>query len=264
MGRMPRNFVSGEIYHIVQRGNNREHIFSSAADKKLLLSIISKVKKSMSFDFLYYVLMDNHYHIIIRMKDDNISDVMQRINWAYSTRFNRKYDRCGTIFGQRFRAYHVKNNKYLRALIKYIALNPVRSKLSAQPEEYKWSAHTDFVLNRNSVADKKLLLGYFDEKHEKAMDAYLHLVKHAPQELNRDDMLDMAFKERVAKLKAFFKTFLSNNINKSKADRSLKKEKLRLIAICINQALKDNYTTKEIAHVLKVDRQRVYNLRSLN
>ena len=261
MGRMPRNFIKGEIYHIVQRGNNRDNIFSSDDDKKLLLNIIRKVKQNMSFDFLYYTLMDNHYHMVIRMKDDSISDVMQRINWAYSTRFNRKHSRCGTIFGQRFRAYHVKNNKYLRALIKYIALNPVRSKLASRPDGYKWSAHTDFMHDRTSVADKNTLLDYFDEDHNKAMDFYIHLIEEAPQELNRDDMLDLVFKERVAKLKLCFKTFLARNLDKSKSGTVFKKEKMRLIAICINQALKNKYSTKEIAHVLKIDRQRVYKLR---
>ena len=264
MGRIPRSFVKGEIYHVIQRGNNREHIFQHDADKRALINITRNVKQKISFELLYYVLMDNHYHFVIRMTKDTVSDVMQRINWSYSTFFNKKYDRCGTIFGQRFKAYHVKNNRYLRALIKYIAMNPVRSNLTRKPEQYQWSAHRDFVLNCKSIAHKEALLNLFDKNKNRAMDAYKYLVDQTPQEMHRDDMRDLMFKDRIKSLKSHFTTMISYaNVSYFSNNKAKDKKGYELIAEFVRHAFQVGFTTNELAQALNTSKNKIYFLKNV-
>ena len=263
MGRMPRSFIKGEIYHITQRGNNREHIFRNSSDKNTFMNIVRGVKHKVSFDLLYYVLMDNHYHLVIRMANDNISNVMQRLNWSYSNYFNKKYDRCGTIFGQRFKAYHVRNNRYLRALVKYIAMNPVRSRQTDKPDQYQWSAHTDFALNHMSIADKKSLLDLFDSDKKKAWHAYLYLIEQIPQEMHRDDMRDLYFKERLSSLRAYLNIMMSSNKKNYILNNRIKeKKRFLLMSEFINKAINKGFSPKELAQLFNVDQQRIYFIKN--
>ena len=82
MGRRLRQFVSGGIYHIVQRGHNRSYIFNEQTDKSIFLDIIKQTKLSMPFHLLYYVLMDNHYHLIVQMDSAPLEKAMHAINLA--------------------------------------------------------------------------------------------------------------------------------------------------------------------------------------
>ena len=66
MGRKPRIEFNGAVYHVIQRGNNKEYIFRKADYKKYFLNKVKDIKGLMNFEIYGYVLMDNHYHIIIK------------------------------------------------------------------------------------------------------------------------------------------------------------------------------------------------------
>ena len=170
-------YVKGGIYHIVQRGNNKSFIFDDQLDKSQFLDIIKKVNEKYPFYLLYYVLMDNHYHLLIEMKDIPISKIMQAINYYYSKYYNVKYNRVDTIFGSRYKAFYIQDTKYLMRVISYIAENPVKANLVKNASAYKWSAHSEIISKQPEVVAKRRLLQYLGNDMIIALDVYMDLIK---------------------------------------------------------------------------------------
>ncbi len=80
MGRKPRFEYPGGIYHLIQRGNNREYIFEKTEDKQFLLELIQEYKEIMGFELFGHIVMDNHYHLVVRISKTPLKDIMHRIN----------------------------------------------------------------------------------------------------------------------------------------------------------------------------------------
>jgi len=94
---------------------------------------------------LYYVLMDNHYHLLLEMKVTPINVIMQRLNTSYGRHFAHAYHTSGAVFGNRYAVEEVSEADYFGNVIKYIAMNPVRAGIVQNIGEYRWSAHLDLV-----------------------------------------------------------------------------------------------------------------------
>ncbi len=184
MGKKPRQFVKGGIYHIIQRGHNRSFIFNEETDKSIFLDMVKTARQERPFHLLYYVLMDNHYHLIVEMADVPIDQVMHQINLAYSKFYNKKYNCTGTAYGQRYRSYPVVGFGYLLRLILYIANNPVKAGMVKHLSEYKWCAHLEIVSSRGRVVSINRLfqiLSRSDQEDriafEQGADTYDHLIR---------------------------------------------------------------------------------------
>ncbi len=126
MGRKPRVEFKGAIYHVIKRGNNREYIFRGEADKESLLAYLQHANKENVYNLLGYVIMDNHYHLIIQTKEKPLQKIMQQVNNAYSKNYNKRYKRTDHVFGGRYKALLVKDDKYLLSLLRYVHQNPLR------------------------------------------------------------------------------------------------------------------------------------------
>jgi putative transposase len=98
MGRQLRIFYSGYAYHVIARGNERKNIFRDDGDRKKFLAIVKEAKEKFEVIVIAYVLMSNHYHLIIEIKKPNLSQAMQYINASYSVFFNWKHKRNGHLF----------------------------------------------------------------------------------------------------------------------------------------------------------------------
>ena len=82
MGRKPRVEFKGAIYHVIKRGNNREYIFQERQDKECLLKYIEYAKEDGGFNLLGYVIMDNHYHLMIETKDKPLHKCRRSLEMA--------------------------------------------------------------------------------------------------------------------------------------------------------------------------------------
>ena len=177
MGRKPREFYPGALYHIVQRGNNRNYIYENIQDKKMFFELLMDAQQKFDFHILYYVLMDNHYHLILEAGDTSVSKAIQRLNTAYSRYYNKKYNRSGTIYGGRYSSTRIKDAKYFFQLLKYIANNPVKAEIVNNPEEYRWSAHPSIKNNDRSIVEIEKTLSYFPSPKTKAKEDYINLIE---------------------------------------------------------------------------------------
>ena len=88
MGRKPRMEFKGAIFHVIKRGNNREYIFRAEIDKEHFLTYLDHANTDGVFNLLGYVIMDNHYHLIIGTKEKSLDKIMQQANNAYSKNYN--------------------------------------------------------------------------------------------------------------------------------------------------------------------------------
>lgn len=264
---MPRRrtqFVKNGIYHIVQRGNNKAFIFQNADDKLFFQNIIKNVKKKYPFLLLYYVLMDNHYHLLMEMEDVSISQVMQAINHKYSLYYNRKYERTGTIFGAPFKSYAVYGPRYFRKLILYIANNPVKANLAKSYDAYKWSAHSEIVASRSVLVSRKRLFFHLTEADKHGYAVYKHLMKEklpTAQEVLNEKAVNRVFaiESNQKILEMLVHEFFSDhqmNVHHLFSEVCTP-ERTALRKACATFASKEGFSIKEIAIFLNVSTRAV-------
>ena len=135
-----KEYVTGEYYHIYNRGVEKRIIFIDNTDHVVFLGLIKKYltgvddNKSHRHKFeslvgqvelVAFCLMPNHYHLLFRqLADDGITKLMRRVMTGYVMYFNNKYGRVGTLFQGRYKASHINADAYLHHISRYIHLNP--------------------------------------------------------------------------------------------------------------------------------------------
>ena len=141
MSRPLRPEVPGAIWHITSRGNERHSIFVDEEDRERFLALLGKVAADFNWRCYAFVLMGNHYHLMVETPEATLSRGMRQLNGVYTLGFNRRHGRVGHLFQGRFKAILVERESHLLELIRYVALNPVRAGLVAAPQEWKWNSY---------------------------------------------------------------------------------------------------------------------------
>jgi len=126
-------------HHIYNRGVERRFVYEEESDKEKFLQILCDVSKHYAFTVHAYVLMDNHYHLLVENRRENLSAGMRQINSLYAQYFNKKYDRVGHLWQDRYKSWCVLDEGYLFTLFRYFEANPIEAGLSQQPGEYPWT-----------------------------------------------------------------------------------------------------------------------------
>lgn len=150
MARLPRLTVPGVVHHVIQRGNNRQAIFSTAGDYQLMLQLLEEHSRRLGVAIHAYVLMSNHFHVLATPETlDGIPQLMQSVGRRYVRLFNDREGRSGTLWEGRYRSTLVQSERYLLACMAYIDLNPVRAGMVATPADYPWSSHGHYIGRAN-------------------------------------------------------------------------------------------------------------------
>jgi len=149
MARLPRLTLPGFPHHIIQRGNNRQAIFASAADYQVLLDLLDASARKFGVAIHAYVLMANHFHLLATPPSTNaLSQMMQAVGRRYVRYFNDTQKRSGTLWEGRYRSTVIQAERYLLPCMAYMDLNPVRAGVVAQARDYPWSSHTHYIGQR--------------------------------------------------------------------------------------------------------------------
>lgn len=142
MVRQKRVYYNNAVYHVVFRGNNRQHVLADSKDKESLLQTLAKYKDRFGFRFYGFVLMDNHAHLVLGTDHvTNISKIMQAILLSYSLKFRKKYNYAGHVWQGRFKSNAIDGGTYIKDCLEYIHNNPVRANMTDSPENYPWSSY---------------------------------------------------------------------------------------------------------------------------
>ena len=236
MARRLRVEICG-YHHVYNRGVAKKRIFLKDRDREKFLDILSDVAKEFRFNIHSFCLMDNHYHLLIENKKENLSAGMRQLGSRYASYFNKTYKRVGHLWQDRFKSWYVMDENYLFTLFKYIESNPVKANMSRKIGEYRYSASYSILKNgvplflQNSFVlrdyDTKVLFDMFDiplsQKDIENIDKF-HKIKY-----KRDD--GDVIQSKKQSLEYYFRGTQS------------KKERNEAIL----NAYEDDYTKSEIA-----------------
>ena len=127
------------------RGVDRRVIFTDDRDYAWFLKRLEETVLLQRWRCLTYCLMPNHYHVLIQLTDTNLASGMQRLNLGYAKRFNWRHERVGRLFQGPYGVSVVERDEHFLEMFRYVARNPVRSRLVAHPAEWRWSSHRFFA-----------------------------------------------------------------------------------------------------------------------
>lgn len=163
MARPVRMNYPETFYHILSRGNEKKEIFQDEKDYQKFLSLLSEVAERFSFEIHAYVLMKNHYHLLVKTREANLSKAIQWLGVSYSVWYNWRHQRSGHLFQGRFKSFLIENERYFGAMCLYIHGNPLRAGVVERLEDYPWSSYV-FYANQNiqcSWLKKDLVLSLY-------------------------------------------------------------------------------------------------------
>jgi len=142
MPRPPRIVIPGLSHHVYQRGHNRSPIFRSESDYLRFLWDARDTLCAHGIDAHGFALMTNHYHFVLTPPTkESLSLAMGALVGEYTKYFNRTYERTGTLWGGRFQAKPIEDERYWLHCLRYVESNPVEAKLVAAPEHYQWTSY---------------------------------------------------------------------------------------------------------------------------
>ena len=146
MARLPRLSVPGYPHHVIQRGNTRQTIFVSDADRHFMLEVLEEHAREYGVLVHAYVLMDDHFHLLLTPQTgQGLSRLMQAVGRRYVRYFNDRHVRSGTLWEGRYRSTLIEAQRHLLACMAYIDLNPVRAGRVTQARDYTWSSHGHYA-----------------------------------------------------------------------------------------------------------------------
>lgn len=156
MPRLARCVFAGLPHHVVQRGNRREDVFFSDADRSTYLDWLGQYCAEHGAHVLAYCLMTNHVHlVIVPPVADGLARIMRPLHTRYAMRVNRRRGLSGHLWQGRYFS-SVLDESYLWTAIRYVERNPVRARLVGRAETYRWSSarahcqgHPDALLTRD-------------------------------------------------------------------------------------------------------------------
>ena len=141
MARPLRLEFSSALYHVTSRGDRREEIYETDADRLAYLDLLGFVCEQFNWVCHAYCLMDNHYHLLIETPDANLSKGMRHLSGVYSQILNRAHHRVGHVYQGPYKAILVERETYLLELSRYIVLNPVRAEMVRSAKDWPWSSY---------------------------------------------------------------------------------------------------------------------------
>ena len=141
MSRPLRLEYPGALFHVFARGNAKQAVFFDDHDRERFLELLGESVTRFGWILTAYVLMTNHFHLVVQLTTETLSRGMHWLNGRYAQYFNERYERVGHVFQGRFKAPLVEKQTYATEVMRYVVLNPVRAGLVALPEEYRWSSH---------------------------------------------------------------------------------------------------------------------------
>lgn len=227
MARQVRIEYEGACYHVLSRGNARSDIFLCDEDRQDFLDLLGEMAERFDVTVYAYVLMNNHYHLLLKTRKANLSRCMQWLGTGYTRRFNLRHSQCGHLFQGRFKNIIVENDVYLMQLSCYIHRNPLRAGIIKRLADYQWSSYRCYAYKDADckLIETEMILSQFNaqDKHR----AYREKVQKYSDEKGRiwDDV-----KHGLILGSAAFQTHIKDQYLSSQPDKELPQ---------LNRVLKD-------------------------
>lgn len=175
------------VYHVTCRGNEQKPIFRDEGDRSIFLKKLVESIDIYAVRLYSYVLMGNHFHLLLETPLGNLGEFMRRFNISYTGYFNYRHKRSGHLYQGRYKSILVDKDNYLSVLSRYIHLNPIRTRLfeKASSREksnylrgYRWSSLPGYLEKRKkeSFIEYSVVLGEYGGDTERGRRGYLKAV----------------------------------------------------------------------------------------
>lgn len=181
MPRQARKKSISNIYHVMLRGINKQVIFECDSDKYHFMKVLQECKEVSGFKLHAFCLMNNHIHLLIEPAEESLEVIFKRIGSRYAVWYNRKYQRVGHLFQDRFRSENVETDQYYMTVLRYIIQNPMKAGMESRPGSYRWSSYFAYEKGKGTVTDTQ-----FAEKLFGSREALVEFVRQT----NDDDVMD--------------------------------------------------------------------------
>ena len=192
MPRSARLDVPGAVQHVMIRGIERRNIFDDDRDRENLLDRLAILLPETGSQCFAWALLPNHAHFLLRSGPEGLPNLMRRMLTGYAVSYNRRHKRSGQLFQNRYKSIICQQELYLKELVRYIHLNPLRSQLVSGLEElgnYRYCGHAVVMGNLDCEwQNTDFVLGFFGQSRKKARRAYLAYVRAGSDQGRRNDL----------------------------------------------------------------------------
>ena len=164
MPRSPREDFEDAWHHVMNRGVARQPVFLSERDYLQFLDCLATAAGESSVEVHGYCLMKNHFHLLIRSREGQVSKFLKLLSGRYTREFNRRAGRDGPLFRGRAYSVLVRDEEQMVQTSRYIHLNPVAAGLSKRPEDWQWSSASAYlnIEPARSWLQTRMILELFD------------------------------------------------------------------------------------------------------
>jgi len=192
MPRKARIDATDAVQHIMARGIEGRKIFCNDSDRANIIERLSKILQNTTTRCLAWALMPNHFHLLLKIGSMPMATIMRRLLTGYAVFFNLKYHRQGHLFQNRYKSILCQENIYLKELVRYIHLNPLRKEIVTDLkalDKYSWTGHSAIMgYVPNKFQDTDYLLGFFADEHRQGRRRYRQFVKKGISGGQRPDL----------------------------------------------------------------------------
>jgi putative transposase len=192
MPRKPRLDVQGTLHHIIVRGIERIPIFKDDQDRQRFIDRLEKLVDETGTKIYAWALIPNHFHLLVRSGSTGLSTFMRRLLTGYAISFNKRHNRAGHLFQNRYKSIICDEEPYFLQLVRYIHLNPLRSHVVESFDHlgtYAWSGHRALIGKaRIPWQDCNAVLLHFSKTEKRAQSLYMSFVEKGAFQGHRPDL----------------------------------------------------------------------------
>lgn len=246
MARISRQNLKSLYFHIMVQGINKEYIFLSEELKEKYKKLLKENISNNNVKLLSYCIMSNHAHMLMYVEDLNeMSKLMQKINTSFAKFYNRKNDRVGFVFRNRFSIQPILNKQHLLNCLAYIHNNPVKAGITKKPEDYKYSSYREWIYEKETIDEISNEL-VFGEKKDDINEFYkIHLNDKI---VDIEDIVEYVdYREIIFK----YENDIGTSIDKIIEDKEM------LYVIVLELRNKANLSIRQISSILKINRPKI-------
>lgn len=152
LARISRQNLKSLYFHIMVQGINKEYIFLTQEMKEKYKKLLKENIQKSNVKLLSYCIMSNHAHMLMYVQNSQeMSKLMQKINTSFAKFYNRKNNRVGFVFRDRYSIQQILNRQHLYNCLAYIHNNPVKAGIVREPQEYKYSSYKEWLGSREII-----------------------------------------------------------------------------------------------------------------
>jgi REP element-mobilizing transposase RayT len=178
MPRKRREESDEGFFHVTTHSVEFLDLYANDGEREVFLLILDRMVRKFELVVHTYVLMTNHYHLLVSTPKANLADSMEMLNGKYAMWVNRLRRRRGHVFDARYNPIPVVTDEHLKEVARYVVLNPVRAGICARAEDWPWSAHRALagLTRAPRFLTSTTILGAFHDEPARAQAAYAKFV----------------------------------------------------------------------------------------